>query len=208
MPSHKVLDVGCGCLRGGYWCIQFLDAGCYFGIEPNDSMLELGKQRIVGEDVIRARRPSFSNRDDFDFSTFGVKFDFVVARSIWTHAAPTQIALMLDQFLANRTENAVFLASYLPATADKPQYAGKEWIGRSHNSATAGVVTYRLDWISDLCAARSLVVRELEHNILNQTWLRIGRDHGDSEIARRGPRKAPMAQLQRFLSHKVLGRGA
>jgi SAM-dependent methyltransferase len=206
MPSHKVLDVGCGCLRGGYWCIQFLNAGCYFGIEPNDAMLELGKKQIVGDDVIRAKRPSFSNRDDFDFSIFGEKFDFVVARSVWTHAAPSQIALMLDQFVASRTENAVFLTSYLPATPDKPQYAGKEWIGRSHASATPGVVTYGLDWVSELCAARGLVVRELEHNILNQTWLRIGRDQGDAAVGQRSSHKAPMAQRLRSLCRKVLGR--
>lgn len=89
MPSHKVLDVGCGCLRGGYWCTQFLDPRCYFGIEPNNSMLEIGRKQIVGADMMRAKCPSFSNRDDFDFSTFGDKFDFVVARSIWMHAAPS-----------------------------------------------------------------------------------------------------------------------
>ena len=27
-PQSKVLDVGCGCLRGGYWVIHFLDPGC------------------------------------------------------------------------------------------------------------------------------------------------------------------------------------
>jgi len=208
MPSHKVLDVGCGCLRGGYWCIHFLDAGCYFGIEPNEAMLDVGKHQIVGEELIRTKRPSFSTRDDFDFSTFGVKFDFVVARSIWTHAAPEQIERMLDQFLANKTEDGVFLTSYLPATAGKPQYAGKQWVGRSHTSATPGVITYRLDWVSDLCAARGLVVRELEHNILNQTWLRIAHDHGNAETGYRRARQEPMGQLRRFLSRKVLARGS
>lgn len=207
-PSHKVLDVGCGCLRGGYWFIHFLDAGCYFGIEPNVAMLDLGRKEVVGEDVIRTKRPSFSNRDDFDFSTFGQKFDFVVARSVWTHAAPSQVELMLDQFLANSTRHAVFLTSYLPATSDKPQYAGKEWVGRSHVSATPGVVTYRLNWISELCVARGLVVRELEHNILNQTWLRIGRDHGDAGIDRRDAREAPRGQLRRFLARNFLTRRA
>jgi hypothetical protein len=30
-PSSKVLDIGCGCLRGGYWLIHFLGS---FGLEP------------------------------------------------------------------------------------------------------------------------------------------------------------------------------
>ena len=45
-PDSKVLDVGCGCLRGGYWLIHFLDAGCYFGIEPHRRELEAGTQSI------------------------------------------------------------------------------------------------------------------------------------------------------------------
>ena len=31
-PTSKVLDIGCGCLRAGYWLIHFMDRGCYFGI--------------------------------------------------------------------------------------------------------------------------------------------------------------------------------
>jgi hypothetical protein len=27
-PSSKVLDIGCGCLRGGYWLIHFLGKSC------------------------------------------------------------------------------------------------------------------------------------------------------------------------------------
>ena len=29
-PNSRVLDVGCGALRGGYWLINFLQPGCYF----------------------------------------------------------------------------------------------------------------------------------------------------------------------------------
>jgi hypothetical protein len=32
-PYSKLLDVGCGCLRGGYWLVRLLDADCYFDIE-------------------------------------------------------------------------------------------------------------------------------------------------------------------------------
>src|SRR5271157_4551410 len=28
-PGSRVLDVGCGCLRAGYWLMHFLDPGCY-----------------------------------------------------------------------------------------------------------------------------------------------------------------------------------
>ena len=37
-PSSRVLDVGCGALRLGYWLMRFLDPGCYFGIEPQQEI--------------------------------------------------------------------------------------------------------------------------------------------------------------------------
>ena len=45
-PASKLVDIGCGVLRGGYWLIHFLDPGCYFGIEPHTGRLETpGLQR-------------------------------------------------------------------------------------------------------------------------------------------------------------------
>src|SRR6266576_6981480 len=46
-PQSKVLDLGCGCLRGGYWVIHFLDPGCYFGIEPAAAMLRQGIDHVM-----------------------------------------------------------------------------------------------------------------------------------------------------------------
>jgi hypothetical protein len=40
--DSRVLDVGCGVLRAGYWLIHFLDPDCYFGIEPNRVILTAG----------------------------------------------------------------------------------------------------------------------------------------------------------------------
>jgi SAM-dependent methyltransferase len=111
-PDSKILDFGCGCLRGGYWLIHFLDAGCYFGIEPHSEMLSAGLEHIVERDVVENKKPSFDSNDSFDFSVFGVAFDFVLARSLWTHANMEQIELMLDRFRENTTPGAVMLASY------------------------------------------------------------------------------------------------
>jgi SAM-dependent methyltransferase len=115
-PSSRVLDVGCGALRLGYWLMRFLDAGCYFGIEPQQEMLDAGLTELVEPDVVQRAQARFSPNDDFDFSVFGERFDFVIARSIWTHASKTQIATMLSSFAATSQPKAVFLASYYPAS--------------------------------------------------------------------------------------------
>jgi SAM-dependent methyltransferase len=114
-PSSRVLDVGCGALRLGYWLMRVLDPGHYFGIEPNQEMLELGLRELVEPDVVERADAHFSANDDFDFSVFGERFDFVVARSIWTHASRAQISAMLASFAATASPNGRFLASYYPA---------------------------------------------------------------------------------------------
>jgi SAM-dependent methyltransferase len=173
MPDSRVLDVGCGCLRAGYWLIHFLQPDCYFGIEPNTSMLDAGKQTFLTQELLASKRPRFSANDDFDFSVFGAVFDFVLARSIWTHAAPHQVQRMLDGFAATAASDAVFLASYQRAARLDEHYSGSAWIGRSHRSDTPGMVKYSFEWIESECCKRHLQVSELLQKVQGQTWLRI-----------------------------------
>lgn len=41
-PESRVIDIGCGVLRLGYWLIPFLHEGCYYGIEPAQQRVNLG----------------------------------------------------------------------------------------------------------------------------------------------------------------------
>src|SRR6476619_7354649 len=38
-PWMRLLDLGCGCLRGGIHLVRFLDPGRYYGIDVNASLL-------------------------------------------------------------------------------------------------------------------------------------------------------------------------
>jgi SAM-dependent methyltransferase len=115
MPSSRVLDVGCGALRLGYWLLRFLDPGHYYGIEPQVEMLEAGRTELVEPEVLERADAHFSHNDDFDFSVFDEQFDYVVARSIWTHASKGQISAMLASFAVTSAPGGVFLTSYYPA---------------------------------------------------------------------------------------------
>jgi SAM-dependent methyltransferase len=185
-PSSSVLDIGCGCLRGGYWMIHFLDPGCYYGIEPAREMLEAGLEGILEPGLADAKRPQFAHNDDWDFTVFRVEFDFVVARSIWTHASKAQIVNMLDSFRASAAPGATLLASYLPAGWRLPwsgrrlrgpmasDYKGDQWVGRSHEQDKPGLVHHSRRWIQEACEARGLTARELPHGLFNeQRWLRV-----------------------------------
>ncbi len=171
--SSKVLDVGCGVLRGGYWLINWLDRGRYFGIEPNKEMVEFGV-KLVGPEVIEEKRPQIMNNDDFRFGGFGERFDYVVARSVWTHAAKWMISRMLDEFKQSSTPGAKFLTSYIPPSFLHGEYKGDEWLGRSHTSSSPGIARHSLGWIRSECKARGLSVTELPAQMVNgQEWISI-----------------------------------
>lgn len=86
-PSHKMLDLGCGCLRGGVRFLEYLDPGHYFGIDCNASLLAAGLTIEVPALGLSARLPEQNLLcvSDYRAESFGVRFDFVLAQSLWTH---------------------------------------------------------------------------------------------------------------------------
>jgi|TARA_B110000116_G_scaffold61012_1_gene52186 SAM-dependent methyltransferase len=173
--ESKVLDIGCGCLRGGRKVIPELNSGCYFGIEPNKEMLEAGLEVCIDSSVVSEKMPSFDNNADFNFGIFESKFDFVMARSIWTHASKNNIAKMLDEFIEWREPGAKFVTSYHRARIPiLGEYHGTSWVGKSHESDEGGVVRHSLRRIKGLCAERGLTVREFvdeRFDFGTQIWL-------------------------------------
>lgn len=170
-PESKVLDVGCGFLRGGYWMISFLNPNCYYGIEPNKAELE--KAINLGGEILKNKNPQFDFNEDFNFNSFNQKFDFVFAGSIWSHASKKQIIQMLESFIKTKTKHGVFLTSYRKGNSES-DYKGDEWVGISHKSKISGIITHDFEWIKKVCKERNLDVIELKDEIINtQIWLRI-----------------------------------
>ena len=173
-PYSKLIDIGCGCLRAGYWLIRFLDPGCYFGTEPNAKMLQVGIETCLTPAIVATKQPRFENNDRFDLSVFGTTFDVFLARSIWSHASKQQIQLMLDGFARFSNPGGFFLTSYLPASFRRPSYEGSAWIGRSHQSDKPGMIRHSRRWIEAECVRRGLILEQLpEKPFASQYWLKI-----------------------------------
>ena len=84
LPEHRFLDVGCGCLRGGIHFIRYLDAGHYYGLDINASLIESGKSELRLADLVD-KQPNLLVNDKFEFSQYGATFDFALALSVFTH---------------------------------------------------------------------------------------------------------------------------
>ncbi len=172
-PDHKILDFGCGALRLGYWIIRLVDRGNYCAIEPNSSMLETGKKYSLGTELIQDKQPRFSANGDCDFSVFGMQFDFVVARSIFTHTTPALLRQSLKSFRDNSDRNAIMLASYWPHSYSKPGENGDRL--PLEDARFIRVVTYSLAKIQSWANEFGLKVSEFRVNpIINeQVWLKF-----------------------------------
>jgi SAM-dependent methyltransferase len=170
-----VLEVGCGCLRVGYWFIDYLNHGKYCGIEPNARMLAAGSELLLG-DLARVKRPRFSCNDDFDFGVFGTAFDQVIAFSIWSHASKRQISAMLDSFKKTAKPGARFLASWFPPREGMPDYQGTSWVGRSHQSDQPGVIAHDPNWLKTAASSRGLGCRFFNSFTTHgQNWVIVSR---------------------------------
>jgi hypothetical protein len=175
-PESLVLDVGCGCLRAGYWLVRFLDPGSYHGLEPVRQRVDYGLRYLLTDGEISLKRPRFDFNPDFDSAVFGTRFDFFLAGSIWSHASKSQIQSTLDSFVRDATHQGVFLTSYIRATTWSDDYQGNSWIGTSHESDTPGVIKHSLEWIEQQCRERGLRVDELPGEAFDsQVWLRVRR---------------------------------
>lgn len=176
-PESTVLDIGCGCLRGGRWIIPLLEAGHYCGLEPQVDMVRKGLERFLDAGIAELKRPRFDHNDRFDAGVFGVKFTHVLARSVWTHASKAQIGLMLDAVRAHGTADCMFLASMRPARLFRGEdYVGEEWVGRSHESDEGGMVRHSMRWVKRAAAERGLRAELIRRRAVNgQPWCLVRR---------------------------------
>lgn len=162
---HKLLDIGCGSLRGGRLFIMYLGTGNYYGIEPNKWLIEAGIKLEIGQELINMRQPSFNHNTDFDLSIFNTNFDYLIAQSIFSHTSQQQIITCCKKAYEVMNENSVFIATFLQG---EENYEGNEWVYPE-------VVSYTFDLIKSLIESTGLkceIVPEWIHPN-RQTWLKI-----------------------------------
>jgi hypothetical protein len=159
---HYLLDIGCGSLRGGKLFIPYLLPAHYFGIEPEEWLIEEAINKECGADLTRLKAPTFSNDDNFSCTTFDRKFDFILAHSIFSHASRAQIQRCISQASECMQPTSVFVATFVEGEKD---YSGTTWVYPE-------CVTYTMACMTELAEESGLALKPVDWPHPNrQTWI-------------------------------------
>lgn len=84
-PGHHLLDIGCGSLRGGAALINYLDSGCYTGVDVREEALAEARQEMAREKLVGKKPNIVLASDGLDSLHFARGFDVVWAFSVLFH---------------------------------------------------------------------------------------------------------------------------
>ncbi|MHC4273353.1 MAG: class I SAM-dependent methyltransferase [Planctomycetota bacterium] len=125
---HRLLDFGCGSLRAGRLFIPYLNPGGYFGVEPNRWLVEDAVERELGADIIRIKRPTILDHDTFSCREFGIRFDYILAQSIFSHAGRDLILRGLKEFDACLEPHGITAVTFVIDDSGGREYEGSGWV--------------------------------------------------------------------------------
>lgn len=181
---HKLLDIGCGSLRAGRLFITYLNKGNYCGIEPEKCLVDDGVNYEIGSSMVYIKEPRFEYSYDFPISSFGEKFDFMIAHSIFTHATQNQILQCLKNAEQNLTPSTkenrggLFAATFHLGEQD---FQGKEWVYPGKDEI--GFAYYTEKFIHRVAQESNLTYKKIDWTHPNgQTWVIFGHQNDIEQL--------------------------
>jgi len=161
--QHRVLDIGCGSLRGGRFLLLYLAPGCYYGTEKDAALVQAGIEHEVSAGLVALKRPTFRCTADFNLHFSGIKFDYILAQSILSHASQAQVRKIMAEVAQVLAPRGRFLFTYFQGPVD---YSGTGW-------AQAPDAHYTERWMAAAANAAGLTYEHLYYkHPSNQTWAR------------------------------------
>lgn len=123
-PYHKMLDIGCGTLRGGRYFIEYLDSNNYTGIDISRKAISFAEHFVVQERLSeKSPRLIVNEKKTFDFLEFpGEIFNYILAQSVFTHNKPEHIKACFENIGDVMDNNSSFYFTYW--FADKYKQVG------------------------------------------------------------------------------------
>jgi len=155
--STKVLDLGCGCLRGALDLIQYLNKGCYTGVDVSKGLLDAGTQRagnLMGEkNVCLALADSF----DYGKAVDGKKYDIVFSNSVVTHLLPEDIEAYFKGVAGLLSKKGKFYFTMYPLPDHVP----------GNSRGNIGLISFKKEFLIEKAKKAGLDVTDIEGEFAN-----------------------------------------
>ena len=147
-PDHKLLDIGCGTLRGGIPLIEYLNEGNYYGLEVRQEVLNQGKQELTKHNL-ESKNPNLICHSDFDTLEISSKLDYMFAFSVLIHMEDSIVTKCIEFVGRNLSDNGVFYANI-----NIESHSDADWQGFP-------VVFRSLDFYKELAKKNGLTVEPI-----------------------------------------------
>jgi SAM-dependent methyltransferase len=181
LPHHVFLDLGCGYLRGTIDLVDYLEDGHFFGIDISQANIETARERALQQ---CRHKPNLATSSLFEIEQIwpNVRFDFILAASLFTHLWPADVEECLRQ--TSRVLRGKFFATIYKdnTVAVYDGWCGscidhekrhsvnpmrRWWIGRYLNFC------HNTSWIEQVARRSNLRVNELGSTEIGQFMLEI-----------------------------------
>ena len=156
-PNHRLVDIGCGALRGGVHFVRYLDQGNYYGLDINASLIKAGKKELAKSELI-SKQPNLLVDNKFRMTRFGASFDYAIAVSVFTHLPMNHIARCLIEARKVLNPQSKFFATFFEAPSPGHLEPIKHHPGEVTTNFDADPFHYSLSEIKWLSAIADLSV--------------------------------------------------
>jgi SAM-dependent methyltransferase len=116
--EDRLLDVGCGPLRAGIHFVEYLAPQNYYGIDVNETLLDVGYGVELPPKLRRKLPRDHLRCTDRFHCDFGVTFDMAIAQSLFTHIPLNDIRLCLYRVAPRMRVGGRFFATFFEAPAE------------------------------------------------------------------------------------------
>lgn len=130
-PDQRVLDIGCGSLRGGIALIQYLDAGGYTGVDVRAEVLQEAQRELVREGLGWKRPTVLLARDGVERLRFPHAFDVMWAFSVLFHLSDQILDAWLEVAQRELEPGGVLYANVILGAGAPGRWQGFPVVARS-----------------------------------------------------------------------------
>ena len=122
-PHHRLMDLGCGTLRGGIPLIDFLEQGHYSGVEVRREVLDEAHKELV-ESELADKAPQLIYCERLAMLDLGQKLDVVWAFQVLIHIGDALLDETVAAVARHLDDGGVFYATVNFGTAADGMWQG------------------------------------------------------------------------------------